>query len=239
MQVNRLAIKADAKQAMLQAKPNIFLFTLLYLVVSYILSILSMRMTGTDTGAIMELVESAEEPLGYTVAYADMSWLRLALFVAIDIMSITVSAGFMLYCLNVSRRIPSSYSALLDGFGFFLRLIGLQILMGIFILLWSMLFIIPGIIASYRYRLALYLLFDHPEYSPMDCIRASKQLMRDRKMELFMLDLTTIGWRLLSAIPFTNLWISPYLNVTYSNFYNAVISMQPEPLPVWEHPSEK
>ncbi len=240
MEINRPAIKADAKQAMLQAKPNVFLFTLLYIVVSYILSTLSMRMTGTSTGAFLELIEAAEEPMGYAVKYADMSPLRTALFIAIDLVSITVSAGFVLYCLCASRRIPCAYGTLLDGFGVFLRLIALEILMGVFVLLWSLLFIIPGIIAGYRYRLALYLLLDHPEYSPLECIRISKKLMQGRKMELFMLDLSTIGWRLLSLIPLTSLYISPYLNITYCNYYNAVLSMQTEiPLPAWEQPPEE
>ena len=240
MEINRAAIKADARQAMLQAKPNVFFFTLLYIVVGYILSTLSMRMTGTNTGAFMELIEAAEEPMGFAVEYADMSPLRMVLFIAIDLMSITVSAGFLLYCLCSSRRIACTYGTLLDGFGIFLRLIALEILMGVFVLLWSLLFIIPGIIAGYRYRLALYLLLDHPEYSPLECIRLSKKLMQGRKMELFMLDLSTIGWRLLTLIPLTSLYVSPYLNITYCNYYNAVLSMQTEiPLPVWEQPPEE
>ena len=242
MEINRPAIKADARQAMLQAKPNVFWFTLLYIVVSYILSTLSMRLTGTDSGAFMELIESAEEPTGYAMQYAEMSPLRMLLFLAIDLMSITVSAGFLFYCLCASRRIACGYGTLLDGFSIFFRLIALELLMGVFIILWSLLLIVPGIIAAYRYRLAIYLLFDHPEYSPLECIRISKKLMQGRKMELFMLDLSTIGWRLLGLIPLTNLYISPYLNITYCNYYNAVRSMHSEiPLPAWisEPPSEE
>jgi len=240
MRIDRPTIKADARQAMLQAKPNVFFFTLLYIVVSYILSTLSMRMTGTDTGAFMELIESAEAPAGYTVEYASMSPLRMLLFVAIDLVSITVSAGFTFYCLCASRRIACTYGTLLDCFTIFFRLIALQLLMGIFIIAWSLLLIVPGVIAAYRYRLALFLLFDHPEYSPLECIRVSKKLMEGRKMELFMLDLSNIGWRLLGLIPLTNLYVSPFLNITYSNFYNAVLSTQNEiPLPTWEQPPEE
>ena len=127
--------------------------------------------------------------------------------------------------LNVIRMRPAGIGNLFDGFTIFLRALVLRILMGIFIFLWSLLFIIPGIIAAYRYRMATYLLIDHPEMSPLDCIRASKEMMRGHKGELFVLDLSFIGWAILCIIPFVAVWVSPYMEVTYCNYYQALCGL--------------
>lgn len=113
----------------------------------------------------------------------------------------------------------------MDGFSHFLRLIALNLLEGLFVFLWSLLFIIPGIVAAYRYRLAIYLLLEHPEMRVMDCIRESKRLMYGRKGELFILDLSFLGWYLLTIIPFASVYVTPYIQTTRAGYYLAVISI--------------
>lgn len=75
-------------------------------------------------------------------------------------------------------------------------LIGLMTM--IFTVLWSLLFIIPGIIKSYSYSMAVYIKVDHPDYDWKQCIDESQRMMQGHKWELFVLDLSFIGW-LLSA----------------------------------------
>ena len=93
---------------------------------------------------------------------------------------------------------------------------------GIFIALWSLLFIVPGIIAMYRYRMAYYILLDDPDKGPLQCIRESKELMRGHKKELFFLDLSFIGWEFLITISagILGIWILPYIYTTYAMYYN-------------------
>jgi len=100
----------------------------------------------------------------------------------------------------------------------------LELVMYIFIFLWSLLFIVPGIIAAYRYRQALYLLLDHPEMGVMDCIRESKRLMTGHKGELFVVDMSFLGWYILCAVPFVSVYVTPYVNVTYAGYYDALVS---------------
>jgi len=119
----------------------------------------------------------------------------------------------------------------MDGFQHFLKIIGLNIVSGIFVFLWSLLFVIPGIVASYRYRQALYLLLDHPEMGIMECIRESKRLMRGHKAELFVLDLSFIGWALLSIIPFVSVYTLPYTESTYALYYDQLRRFDAEPGP--------
>ena len=68
-------------------------------------------------------------------------------------------------------------------------------------------------------RQALYLLLDHPEMGVTECIRESKRLMRGHKAELFILDLSFIGWALLSVIPFVSIYTIPYTEATYALYY--------------------
>ena len=99
----------------------------------------------------------------------------------------------------------------------------LNIVEGILIFLWSLLLVVPGIIAAYRYRLALYILIDHPEKTVIQCIRESKEMMRGHKAELFRLDLSMIGWLLLDMfVPFAAVWTAPYTNTVWALYYEAL-----------------
>lgn len=144
----------------------------------------------------------------------------------LNIISMILSAGFVIFLLNTIRMKEACYGNLLDGFGMFFRIIWLDILQTVFITLWSLLFIVPGIIAAYRYRLALYLLLDHPEMSAMDCIRESKRIMSGNKGQLFVLDLSFIGWWILAGIPivglFVRVWVVPYTQMTYALYYTTL-----------------
>jgi len=137
-----------------------------------------------------------------------------------------VSVGFIIFTLNTIRVNAPCYGNLLDGFGMPVKIIVLDFLIGIFVLLWSFLFIIGGFIAAYRYRLAVYLLVDHPEYSPMQCIRESKRLMHGHKAELFMLDMSFLGWTLLAILPvvgwIVEIWNTPYFATTYALYYQEL-----------------
>jgi len=141
------------------------------------------------------------------------------------VMSI-VSVGFVIFLLNTIRGNGPCYGNLLDGFGFPFRIIFLDILTGILIGLWSLLLVVPGIIAMYRYRMAKYLLIDHPEYSILDCLRESKRMMAGRKWDLFLLDLSFLGWSLLTMFPvigwLVQIWTTPYFATTYALYYEQL-----------------
>ena len=155
-----------------------------------------------------------------------------------------IGAGFVIFTLRTIDGSGASYWNLFDGFAMFFRIIWLYIVEGIFIFLWAMLFVFPGIIASYRYRMAIYLLLEHPEMSVMDCIRESKRLMKGHKWELFVFDLSFIGWALLigfvdgfgASLGITLLGVSvlgyvgyvfllPYMNLSYSLYYRQLTTV--------------
>ena len=87
--------------------------------------------------------------------------------------------------------------------------------------LWSLLFIIPGIVKGYAYSMTPFIMAENPDMSANDAITASRQLMDGHKGELFMLDLTFIGWDLLAALTFNlgHLALNPYRNAAHAAFY--------------------
>ncbi len=112
-----------------------------------------------------------------------------------------------------------------DDFGETL-LIGL--LSTLFVCLWSILFIIPGILKSYAYSMAYYIKVDHPDYDWNQCLKESEALTKGHKGELIMLDLSFIGWLIVGAMCLCvgTLWVIPYKELTRANFYNDLVAQQ-------------
>lgn len=102
--------------------------------------------------------------------------------------------GVTVYFLNLVRNKKPVIADIFSGFNYYLKTLGLMIVMNIFIALWSLLLIVPGIIASLRYSQAFYILADDPSKGIMQCIRESKEMMKGNKMKLFLLELSFIGW---------------------------------------------
>ena len=123
-------------------------------------------------------------------------------------------------------RIETMFDGFKDDFGGTL-LLGLM--ESIFICLWSMLFIVPGIIKAYSYAMSFYIKVDHPEYDWQACMNASKTMMRGHKGELFVLDLSFIGWMIVGSLAFGigTLWVAPYMECTHANFYACLCAQNP------------
>lgn len=233
MRINRQAIKRNAKLAIQGARPRPLLVGFVYLLVMWVLQLLSAKITGQDVlqERLFNAFLSGDSLERFLDAYAgdyamNFSIIASLLDLAISLISMALRVGFTMYLLQVSRMRKAGFENLLDGFGIFFKALLLHLLMGIFVLLWSMLLIIPGIVAIYRYRQAVYIMLDHPEYSALQCIRESKKMMRGRKSELFILDLSFIGWYLLTAFPLVSIWVAPYTQLTYANYYNALLGLQ-------------
>ena len=117
------------------------------------------------------------------------------------LVSMVLAGGFTLYCMAIRRGERAEFFTLFDGFSMAGKLILLTLLQSIVIALWSMLFFIPGIVAAYRYRFALYNLYENPQISALEAMRMSKQQTFGYKMQLFRMDMSYLGWFLLSALP--------------------------------------
>lgn len=100
----------------------------------------------------------------------------------------------------------------------------LGLLVTIFTMLWSLLFVIPGIVKAYSYSMAYFIKIDHPEYDWRRCIDESQRMMDGHKMDLFILDLSFIGWMIVGCFCFGigTLWVSAYMLAAHTQFYNQL-----------------
>ena len=121
---------------------------------------------------------------------------------------------------------------LFKGFtdGGFVRLMILGLLQNVFIALWMLLFIIPGIVKWYAYSMSLYLAHDHPDWDWKQCIDESRRIMNGNKWKLFVLDLSFLGWIIvgLLACGVGILWVAPYMQATHAEFYEELTAQTVE-----------
>ena len=167
----------------------------------------------------------------------------LSTFVSIltSLLSVLLGAGFAMYCMAIRRGERAEYLTLFDGFSFVGKLIALTIVTYAFIWLWSMLFVIPGIVAAYRYRFAPYNLYENPGISVMEALEMSKRQTMGYKGQIFALDLSYIGWTLLASLPaMVEMGMMYYaMFSSYYDYMTGAISVMPTDftasviLPAW------
>lgn len=151
------------------------------------------------------------------------------------VLSGPIALGIVICMLKLLQDEPVALEDVLEGFRNFVPALLVYLLATIFTILWTLLFIIPGIIAGYRYSMCYYILRENPEMAPMDVIRQSKEMMKGHKMELFILHLTFIGWGLLSIITLGIgfLWLTPYVSASTTAFY---LDLKGGQTAVWKDP---
>lgn len=139
---------------------------------------------------------------------------------------ITPAFALSLCCiyLNLVRGIRPQVKDAFCGFGDFWSAFKTQFLVSLFTLLWSLLLIIPGIIKSFSYSMAMYIQAENPGKPAKECIAESKAMMDGHKAELFMLCLSFLGWILLGLITFgiAYIYVAPFYSATITNFYENV-----------------
>lgn len=142
-----------------------------------------------------------------------------------------MSIGLCTVFLNLFRDGKAKVESLFSGFNDFFNNFLLGLLVQVFTFLWSLLFIVPGIIASYSYAMAFYIQKDNPNMKETDAINASKLLMRGHKWDLFVLDVSFFGWFLLSVLTFgiLFLYVVPYHNAARTAFYLNLIGETAQP----------
>jgi uncharacterized membrane protein len=133
-----------------------------------------------------------------------------------------LALGLALYYLGLVRQKKApAIAVMFDGFRAFGRAFLAQLLMAIFVILWALLLIVPGIIAALGYAMTYYVLADNPGMEAMDALRRSKEMMMGHRGKLFCLGCRFIGWALLGilSLGIGFLWILPYAYVSLTNFY--------------------
>ena len=183
MQLNIGAIKAESRSLLRTGEVNPFRMTLFYLLITLVLDMIN--------SGVSYMIDSAG---GFTV----LSFSFVSILVGL--VALVLNAGYYCYCFGILRREEMPYESLFDAFPFAGKVILLSIVEGVFICLWSMLFVIPGIIAAYRYSFAMLNLCENPELGVMEALDLSKQQTNGYKMQLFLLQLSFIGYQIAAVL---------------------------------------
>ena len=145
-----------------------------------------------------------------------------------------IKVGYAKFNLNLVDRLEGSFENLFAYFSDWKTTAVARFLQSIYILLWSLLFIIPGIIVSFSYAMTEYILAENPELSASEAISRSKQMMDGNKWRLFCLQFSFIGGSILCAftLGIGNLWLTPYKQAATAAFYREVSGTKCDP---YEH----
>ncbi len=172
----------------------------------------------------MELLLSLIGATGFVYTFID---------ILTTLIGSVLAVGFTLYCMAIRRGERAGYLTLFDGFTFVGKIVLLMIVETFFILAWSMLLFIPGVIASYRYSFAVFNLCENPDIGVMEAIEMSKRQTMGYKGQLFMLDLSYMGWTLLAILP-SMVYLGMSVNYLLQALdVSAVYSMEAAVGPAW------
>ncbi len=263
MSLDRRSLKAQAREKLRSATPRPILEGLLFVLVVGILWGISAALlwSHVDQSAldtyfqyVQNMVNTADEHFDYNAGILALSdylnnnlmtpvpAVDNALLFVLNLLRDVVAVGFSLFCLNTLRQSGANLWNLLDGFGRILPLLLLLLVRDLLVQFGLYLFIIPGLILAYRYRLSIYLLLDNPALNAFQCLALSGRIMRGRKRSLFMLDLSFLGWAFLATLPLSIgssfglsgtvlgalgsaailVWLLPYYELSCVGFYEAV-----------------
>ena len=133
-----------------------------------------------------------------------------------------LQVGISRFTLNISKdNSIAKFKDLFSGFDVFLKSLLMNFIIMVCITIGMILFIIPGVIVSFMFAQANYILAENPEKSSIECLKESAAMMKGYKFEYFVLYLSFIGWFILSVLTLGIgfLWLVPYYQVTTANFY--------------------
>ncbi len=154
-------------------------------------------------------------------------YVLVALFlvaVAYFLLGCIIRVGYVDFNLKLVEPREAKLDSLFAHFNNWKTIVVTRLLSRTFILLWSLLLIIPGIMAAYSYAMTDYLLAEHPEMTAREAIARSKELMNGNRFRLFCLQFSFIGWAILCAFTFGigSLWLNPYIEAATAAFYKEI-----------------
>ena len=240
---SRIEIKAEARAFLRSGAVSPLLVTAILLAVQFFLSELATFLESGSflTVQFMEFMKNNDYSVLFPASAEPVP--TYATFVSIfgSLVVTVLTAGYYSYCMGIRQGREMPLSSLLDGLGIAGKVIWCSILMSIKTFLWSLLFVIPGIVAVYRYRFAIYNLVSDNSLSASEAIALSCRQTEGMKMDLFVLDLSFIGWSLVSILTFDilNIWLMPYMILSDLGYYEQAqirlgASVHRDAPPPWE-----
>lgn len=135
-----------------------------------------------------------------------------------------IGVGYAKFNLNLVDKKNAAFETLFEYFSYWKTTTIARLLRALYVFLWSLLFIIPGIVAGFSYAMTDYILAEDPELTADEAISQSKSMMMGNKWRFFCLQFSFIGWDILATLAFGvgHLWLTPYKQAAYAAFYREV-----------------
>ena len=175
-----------------------------------------------------------EDIMGLISGIAIVAGVALIMAIAFFVLGSIIEIGYDRFNLDlVDRQKAPQIGTLFGFFTHWLTAAEARFLQFVYVLLWSLLFVIPGIIASFSYAMTGYILAEHPDLTGSEAIARSKEMMAGNRFRLFCLHFSFIGWDFLCALTLGigNLWLSPYKQAATAAFYREVSGTESIPDP--------
>ncbi len=139
-----------------------------------------------------------------------------------------VGVGYASFNLKLVDGHETAFETLFAYFTYWKTTAAARFLSGLYIFLWSILFVVPGIVASYSYAMTDFILAEKPDLAASEAIKQSKEMMQGNRWRLFCLHFSFIGWDILAALTFGigNLWLKPYKQAANAAFYRDISGAQ-------------
>ena len=224
-----LEYKEKARQAALKAGPGLLKVFAVYVAVLAVLNLLAFFLQEPIYewyGRAREYIEAGNFDLPEPSARARGGvWLSMLL----TLLCRVVSAGWVGISLRVSRGGEFSWHDLWSAFPYFWKVLVISLVTAFGCCLGLCLFVLPGVLLFYSWRLSLFVLAEHPDYGPIRCLKQSRRLMAGERLNLFRLDLSCILLYALAALVFYFssgilwLWRMPTVMLLYAVFYNRTV----------------
>lgn len=230
--LTRLEMKQRAKDSMSSASTHPVLVYLVYAVISIAVVGIIQFITGMFTAGLSlgsAALDNEAASLGALAATIPVTFIIGLVSFAI---TSVLAAGLTTYMLKTIRHQQAGVESIFSLFKQTVKIFCLCFMIQLFISLWSLLFIIPGIIATYRYAMAVYIYIDDPDKGVLQCITESKLMMVGHKWEYFVLQISFILWGLLCCVTcgLATLYVGPYIRLTLAVYYdNLKFVSNPQP----------
>lgn len=205
-------------------------------IVAFILSLV----TGSATSSSGSRVNQEVQSTGLPAEIADQPEVAFAILAVIFGIVLVVGLVLILFDIFVinplrlgcnsfflknSSDSTTKVGTIKDGFNPYLRNVKALFRRDLFIFLWSLLLIVPGIIKAIEYRLVPYILAENPEMTGKEAMERSKQLMTGHKWESFVMDLSFIGWIIVGILSLgiaLIFYVEPYMECSYVEMYKGL-----------------
>lgn len=186
--------------------------------------------------ALFNLEQGLEWGFFAASAMTYIAILAIVLAIVRLVIGAIMAVGYARFNLDLVDGKDVSLGTLFQYFSQWKTMLIAELLQGLYIFLWSLLLIIPGVIAAFRYAMTEYILAENPELRASEAIDRSKEMMIGNKWRLFCLMLSFIGWMFLSVLTLGigDLWLNPYMEAARAAFYREVSAVEETGNPVAE-----